>query len=96
MAHAKWTPARKFSRGFFVARSDGAKMLDDIEEPFDKITLAIEGKIAFALDLSVRLGRDHHFDMTRPKALDEGVGVVTFVGEERIGLDLPRRALRLV
>ena len=80
---------QKVSRGFFVACGDGAKVLDDIEEPFDKIAFAIEREIAFALDLAVRFGRDHHFDMTRFKALDESISVVTFVGKDGFGLNLP-------
>jgi hypothetical protein len=37
---------KEVSRELVVARRDGAKVLEFIEEALDEITLAIEGKIA--------------------------------------------------
>ena len=36
------------SSGLFVAGRDGAKVLDDVEETFDEVALAIERKVALA------------------------------------------------
>ena len=36
------------SSSLFVARCDGAKVLDDVEETVDEVALAIERKVALA------------------------------------------------
>jgi hypothetical protein len=42
----------KIARGFLVARGDGPKMLDCIEEPLDEVALGIEREVAIAFDLA--------------------------------------------
>ena len=49
----------EISGKFIVARGDGAKVLEFIEEALDEIALAIERKVASPRDLSVGLRRDH-------------------------------------
>jgi hypothetical protein len=44
------------SSSLFVARCDGAKVLDDVEETFDEVALAIERKVALARRLRFALG----------------------------------------
>jgi hypothetical protein len=70
-------------------------MLDYAEEPLDEVAFAVQREIAFALDLPVRLRRYHRFDASRPEALDEAVGVVTLVREDRFRLDLAGERLGL-
>jgi hypothetical protein len=43
----------EISGGLLIAGGDGSKMLDDAEEPFDEISLAVERKVAIALDFPV-------------------------------------------
>ena len=41
------------SGGLLVTGRDGSKMLDNTEEPFDEISLAVERKVTIALDFPV-------------------------------------------
>ena len=43
----------KVPRGLLVARGDGPKMLDYIEEPLDEVALGIEREVAIAFDLAI-------------------------------------------
>ena len=42
------------SGGLFVAGCDGAKVLDDVEETFQEVALAIECEVALARRLAIR------------------------------------------
>lgn len=42
--------------GLSVAGCDGAKVLDDVEETFDEVALALERKVALARRLAICLG----------------------------------------
>ena len=74
--------------GLFVARCDGSELLDDVEEAFDEVALAIECEVAVALLLAVRSRRYHSLDLAHFKALYEAIGVVAFIGDERLRIDL--------
>ena len=43
----------KIARGLLVARGDGRKMLDYIEEPLDEVALGMEREVAIAVDLAI-------------------------------------------
>ena len=43
----------KIARGLLVARGDGPKMLDYIEEPLDEVALGVEREVAIAFDLAI-------------------------------------------
>jgi hypothetical protein len=50
------------SSGLFVAGCDGAKVLDDVEETFDEVALAIERKVALARRLAICPRRNDGLD----------------------------------
>ena len=53
---------QKVPSGFLVTCRYTSELLDVIEEAFDQIAFGVEREVAGALDLAVRLQRDHHFD----------------------------------
>ena len=75
------------SSGLFVAGCDGAKVLDDVEETFDEVALAIKCKVALARRLAICPGRNDGLDAADFEMLDEAVAVIAFVGEEGCGFD---------
>ena len=50
------------SSGLFVAGCDRAKVLDDVEETFDEVALAIERKVALARRLAICPRRNDGLD----------------------------------
>ncbi len=72
----------EIASGFFVARCDGSEMFDNVEESFDKVALAVERKVTWALDLPVRLGRDDDRDAACFEIVDEAVGIIALVAEK--------------
>jgi len=85
----------KIARGFFVAGRDASELFDELKETLDEVALGVEGEIAIASDLTVRLWRDDGLDGSHFEALDEGVGVVALVAEEGFGLRFSREGFRL-
>ena len=75
------------SSGLFVAGCDGAKVLDDAEETFDEVALAIERKVALARRLAICPRRNDGLDAADFEMLDEAVAIIAFVGEEGCGFD---------
>jgi hypothetical protein len=73
---------------FFVARGDGAELLDNVEEALDEVAFAVEREITCAFLFTVGLWRNHSDDFTNFQALYEGVAVIALVGDERLRLDL--------
>ena len=78
-----------------VAGGDGAILLELAEEPLDQIALAIEREIGVARLGAIGLGRNDGRDGAALEGLDQSVGVVGFVGQERVGLDLVEQRLGL-
>ena len=76
-------PGKKISGEFIIAGRDGAKVLEFVEEVLNEITLAIEGKIAEQRRGAARVGRNHGGDLPVREGLNEAVGVVCLVGDER-------------
>ena len=74
------------ARGFFVAGRDASELFDELKETLDQVALGVEGEVAVASGLAVRLWRDDRLDGSRFEALDEGVGVIALVAEEGFGL----------
>jgi len=85
----------KIARGFFVAGRDASELFDELKETLDEVALGVEGEIAIASDLTVRLWRDDGLDGSHFEALDEGVGVIAFVAEEGFGLRFSRKGFSL-
>ena len=44
---------QEVSRGLLIARCDGSKMLDHIEEALEEVAFAVEREVAIALDFSI-------------------------------------------
>jgi len=63
-------------------------MLDFVEEPLDEISLAVEHKITIALHLSVSFWRDHWSDCPPIEYIDQRIGVVGLVANERTRIDI--------
>src|SRR5262249_7817525 len=61
----------------------GAKVLEFVEEALDEITLAIEGKIAGQRRGAAGGGRNHRGDLPLSESLNEAIGIVNLVGNER-------------
>ena len=85
----------EIARSFFVAGRDASELFDELKETLDEVALGVEGEIAIASDLTVRLWRDDWLDGSHFEALDEGVGVIAFVAEEGFGLRFSREGFSL-
>ncbi len=69
-------------------------MLDFVEEPLDEISLAIEREITIALHLAVGFWRDHWSDCPLIECVDQRIGVVSLVAEERMRIGIFEQRLR--
>ena len=86
---------KEVARGFFVAGRDASELFDELKETLDEVALGVEGEVAIARDLAVRLWRDDRLDGSHFEALDEGVGGVALVAEEGFGLHFGREGFSL-
>jgi hypothetical protein len=75
------------SGSLFVAGCDGAKVLDDVEETFPEVALAIEREVALARRLAICPRPNDGLDAADFELLDEAVAIIAFVGEEGCGFD---------
>ena len=66
-----------------------------MKETLDEVALGVEGEVAIASDLAVRLWRHDRLDGSGFEALDKGVGVVALVAEEGFGLRFGRQGFSL-
>ena len=78
---------KKRIRQLIVARGDCAEVFEFIEEPLDEVAFAIEGEIGVTRFEAVGLGRNDGHDAPLLEGVDQGVGIIGFVGQERLGLD---------
>ena len=62
-------------------------MLDDVEETFHEVALAIEREVALARRLAICPRRNDGLDAADFEMLDEAVAIIAFVGEEGCGFD---------
>ena len=85
----------EIARSFFVAGGDASELFDELKETLDEVAFGVEGEVAIASDLAVRLWRDDRLDSAYFEAVDEGVGVVALVAEEGFGLHLRREGFSL-
>ena len=83
----------EISREFVIACRYSAKVLEFIKEALDEITLAIKSKIAGQWYGTAGVGRNHRGDLPLGKGIDEGVGVVCLVGNERPWIDMLEQRL---
>ena len=78
-----------------VAGGDGAILLELAEESLDQIALTVEREIGVARLGAIGLGGNDGRDGAALEGLDQGIGVIPLVGQERRGLDLFEQRLSL-
>lgn len=86
--------SEEISGELVVARGDGTKVLEFVEEALDQVALAIEREITAARHLAVDLGRNHRRDVASLERFDEGVSVESLVAKQRPWLDIFQQRLR--
>jgi hypothetical protein len=72
----------KVSGKLVVARRDGAKVLEFVEEAFDEVTLAIKGEVARQGNRAAGMGRNDRSDLPVGEGFDEGIGVIGLVTDQ--------------
>jgi hypothetical protein len=78
----------KVSREFVVARGDGAKVLEFVEEALDQIPLAVECKVAGQWGRAAGVGRNHWGDVPLSEAIDQSIGVLCHVANQSLWIDV--------
>lgn len=78
-----------------VACGDGAEVFEFAKEPFNKVALAIQGKVGVSLLKTIRLGRYDWLYSPLLKGFDQGIGIIGFVSQERFGINLIEQRLGL-
>ena len=89
----------EISGEFVVARGDGPKVLEFVEEALDEIAFAIEREIASSRGLAVGLWGNHRGDLAPVERVDQRISVVSLVADQglRIGaIDQRLRASQIV
>jgi len=74
----------EIARSLLVARGDGAKALQGMEEGFDEVALAIEPSNESGFDLALGLGMDDGLHAACAHRREEIVGVVPSVADESL------------
>ena len=69
-------------------------MFEFVEEALDEIAFAIKREVARAWDFAIGLGGTHGGDVSPGKGLDQDVGVVSLVPDQRLRLDIVKQRLR--
>lgn len=80
---------------FVISRCYTTVIFENIEESFDEIALFVEGEVTGSLDYAIGLGRYDGSNVTLGEGIDECVGVISFVGEESLRIDLVEQRLGL-
>src|SRR5260370_39127638 len=78
---------------FVVSRGDCPEMFEFVEEALDEIALAIKREVARAWDFAIGLGGNHGGDGSPGKGLDQDLGVVSLVPDQRLRLELVQQRL---
>jgi hypothetical protein len=73
------------SGSLFVAGCDGAKVLDDVEETFHEVALAIEREVALARRLAICPRRNDGLDAADFEMLDEAVAIIALSARRAAG-----------
>ena len=85
----------EIARSFFVAGGDASELFDELKETLDEVAFGVEGEVAIASGLAVRLWRDDRLDGAHFEALNKAVGIVALVAEEGFGRHFSREGLSL-
>ncbi len=70
---------------FFVAGSNAPEMLDACEESLDQIAILVQMGIVGPELFAVGARRDNRLCCAGPNELDQSIGIVAFVGDDRFG-----------
>jgi len=71
-----------------ISCGDGAELFELVEESFDEVALAIQGKVRVSRLGTVGLGWNDGHNPPLFKCVDQGVCIIGFIGQERLGFDL--------
>jgi hypothetical protein len=77
-----------------VAGRYSSELFQIIEESFDQVALSIKGEIGGALRDPICLGRDDRRDAAFLQRLDQGIRIISFVGQESFRFDLFEKRFR--
>lgn len=69
-----------------VSRRDGAIDLEMSEDALDAVALPVEALVVSDRDFTVGFGRDDGPDAAALQIGPDGIGIIGFVGEQRLGL----------
>lgn len=72
---------------FVVAGGDGAEVFEFVEEPFNEVALAIQSKVCIARFDPIGLRRNDRHDPPSLKGANQGVGIIGFISQKRLGFD---------
>lgn len=70
-----------------VACGETAKLLEAIEESFDKVSCLVSLPVVLARPASVAAGRNDRLSTCGVKGLNKGIAVVPLIGDDRFGCD---------
>ena len=70
--------------GFFLkASGNSAKVFELAEHAFDDMAFLIQVPVAASLNFSIDLGRNHCHNVTLLMPVEQGIRVITLVGQQR-------------
>ena len=84
----------KISGEFIVARGNGAKVLEFIEEALDEVAFTVKREVASPRDLAVGLRGNHRGDLPLGKGVDQRIGIVGLVADQSLWIDPSKQRLR--
>jgi hypothetical protein len=58
----------------------GAEVFEFIEEPFNQVALAVQGEVRVSRFDAIGLRRNDWHDLPKFESIDQGVGIIRFVG----------------
>jgi hypothetical protein len=79
---------------FIVSCGDCPEMFEFVEEALDEVALGVEREVARACDFAIGLSGNHGGDVSPDKGLDQHVGVVSLVPDQRLRLDIVKQRPR--
>jgi hypothetical protein len=60
-------------------------VLELAEEALDEVASAVEGRVDATLDLAIAAGRDVSLAPACPHEVEDGLGIIAAIGDERLG-----------
>ena len=78
---------KEISSELVVARGDGAKMLEFVEEALDEIAFAVECEVAIPRRFAIGFWRYHGGDLPPVERIDQRISVVSLVTNQGHWID---------